>query len=209
MKEFPRPFSSPYASFHPPRACFLSGMRAIAASAFMLGAASTEASPVPRAGSILNVDFGTTDLGMGEQGFNTFKVLSSGSAGPLTKNFGAYTVTVANGATVNSIGQLISTATLLSRDRLAPLSDSGSFTYNNLYRDMITGATTLVTQISGLSPNTPYTIVFHAYDNNNPGNVTFTNITGATPGSPAGAAAGSGGSRSPARGWRSRRRPGC
>lgn len=153
------------------------------AGASFFGAISMVMANVPQAGSILNVDFGLENgaagSGLGEDGFTTFKVPGAGGAAPLTKTYGELSVTLAPASTFDAAGKLVATGTILGRDRAAPASDTGSFTYNNAYRDLVTSGSTLVVQIGGLAPNTAYTAAFYAYDDTASRTVTFTNITGA------------------------------
>jgi hypothetical protein len=153
---------------------------------FLASAARLEALSPPQAGAGIEVDFGTTNLGRGEDGFFTFKCPAAGVAGPLTRTYGKFSVSMANGATVDASGRLASAAALLSRDRGNPSADAGVFTYDKLYRDFLCGAATLAVQIEGLVPGEAYTVVFYAYDHTLPGNVAFVNITGATTAEPHG-----------------------
>lgn len=150
---------------------------------------------VPQAGSILNVDFGEdkNTYGLGEDGFSTFKVNASSIAKLVTKTFGDLSVSVSVTNTFDAAGDLVqlpdsaTPPSVLGRDRTAPATDTGSFTYNNVYRDLVTTGSTLVVQLGGLAPNTAYTAVFYAYDNTASRTVTFTNITGANSGNANGA----------------------
>jgi hypothetical protein len=162
----------------------------IAAAALAVG--STAAS----AATILGVDFNVaanpgatppTGESPTQAGFQSFPVTSGTAiAMPVSNTYAvsdpsvtsnAITATIANGLSATSTGNL------LTRDRGAP-ADTGSFTYGSLYRDLIIGNpsnSTLTLQLTGLNPNTPYDVTLFAYDNNNPGAITLTDVTGGTP----------------------------
>lgn len=154
-------------------------------AAFYIGALLLPAAALPAA-TLLSLDFGSTQSPVVESGFTGYSVTNVGVAGPMTQTFGSFTVTLTNGKTVDGSGNLNATGLVNARDRGA-LTDSGAFTYNDLYRDFVTQGADTGLQLGGLTANTAYQITFYAYDNNNTRSETFKNITGATTSSPNGA----------------------
>lgn len=163
----------PYSSSMQPPRCF---------TWLRLGILSLSAiSPVTAATTILKIDFGQTQTpSLVESGFDGFKVTNVGVAGPQTQTFGAYTVRIANGITVDAGGALNATGVVNARDRGAPATDAGVFTYNDVYRDFVTQGLDTGVQITGLSANTSHEVRFYTYDHSNARTQTFKNLTGGT-----------------------------
>ncbi|HEX8916505.1 MAG TPA: hypothetical protein VF796_29405, partial [Humisphaera sp.] len=161
-----------------------SGSRAVKALAALtvFGFAASSASA-----AVLAVDFGSTTNVSTETGFQPFGVVEAGAPGPVSQSFavadpsvtsGSITVTLANGSSIAGTG------VLLARNRGAP-ADSGAFTYGELYRDLAIANpsnTTLQLQLAGLNPSTQYDVTLYAYDPNNGGTVTLTDVTTGAPG---------------------------
>jgi len=132
---------------------------------------------------LLGVDFGTSTPSPVETGFQGFGASTGGSTGPLTATYtgldtaqssGSVALTLATGNT------LAGTGTLTARDRTgnSTLVDQGSFTYAELYRDVInSNNSALSLGLSGLNPNTTYTVKFFIYDDLATKTITFTDFT--------------------------------
>lgn len=139
------------------------------------------AAPV-RSAVVLAVDFSLPG-GQVEPGFQGFFVANA-TNGTVTSTFGANTVTVPAGT------QAHNPTGVGGRDRANPL-DAGSFTYGDLYRDLVTrfesggpGAPPLTSlTINGLVPNGLYTFqVFSLdYPNNNNSVGTWYDMVPGTP----------------------------
>lgn len=161
----------------------------LAFAGFALGAAFC--APLVQAVTILAVDFDTSSaVGDTETGFNKFNV-TTGDVGPVTVvTYGAYTVRLAGDSSIDGNGLLDNsdggtTATgYLGRKRSVPAADTGSFTYSELYKDIVIGkdsdANSLVLQIAGLEANTAYSLTLYSYDGSSTGSQStfFTNRTG-------------------------------
>lgn len=124
-------------------------------------ALGTLATAATAGAAILNVDFGLP-TGPVQTGFQGFGAASSGTPNPSH----TYSVAgVASGAiTLTTPGGGVS-----GRDRGA-ITGSGTFTYSDLYRSLITAlakgstATTVTLRISGLNPNTDYSLQIWSND---------------------------------------------
>lgn len=130
---------------------------------------------------LLSVDFGVTSSPV-ETGYSAFGITSGTLAGPSTKSYtgisnlyttGTVAVTIASGNTVTATGNLT------ARDRTAPSTNSGTFTYSDIYRDFINPSSggNLTLGLTGLNANTQYTLTLYAYDNANSRTVTYTDYT--------------------------------
>lgn len=165
---------------------FTSRLSALCTGALLLMSPAGVAS----ASVILAVDFGQSQSpSLVETGFSEFELSNAANTtGPVTRTFGDYSVTLAGSAAVNSGGSFTSTGTMTARDRGNPATDTGTFTYNDVYRDFITlnAGTTMGIQLTGLAANTSYAVTFYVYDNANTRSVGFKDITGATNASPNG-----------------------
>lgn len=111
----------------------------------------------------LNVDFnsGSSPTESDPPGFSAFTI--SGTPGSKSLPFSTPALFTSG---ITTITLSSSAGNLDSRDRSAP-SDSGSFLFGELYRDFATtfdNDRTLQIQISGLNPNTQFSITFYAYD---------------------------------------------
>lgn len=157
---------------------------ALAAFLLLLGSGARD---VAR-GAILGVDFDVSGAANTQSGFQSFPITSGNTNGPLGQAFpvsdpgvtsGSVTATVANGTSAAGTG------VLLTRDRSTP-TNTGTFTYANLYRDVLVAnpsATTLVLQLSGLNPSTSYAVELFSYDNSNSSaTVTFADMTAGSSG---------------------------
>lgn len=137
----------------------------VVATAVVAASASAKAEP------ILSVDFGGTAV---QGGFTGAFTAFSDSQGPLTVSFQVPESVVASGNIQAGIaGSLdFSAAKMNVRTRLSPAND-GEFTYSNLFRDRVVDITSggegLFLQLSGLDPNTPYSIQVWGYDSGKAG----------------------------------------
>jgi hypothetical protein len=135
--------------------------------------------PVVCADPFLNVDFNTTTspTELGPPAFSSFVI----SGTPVTEAVGYSTSpTITSGETTITLSS--SGTTLRSFDGHNP-SDSGGFTFGELYRDYVTTSgqnAILQIQVSGLNPNTDYRFTFYAYNPLSSVGITnrFTNTTG-------------------------------
>lgn len=120
--------------------------------------------------SFLQVDFGTNGSPV-QAGFVAAKASVGHKEGPFTYEFDGYktdvtasgsiTVTVAGGSSVGS------TEKLCARDREEALP-KGELTMGDLYRDFLTGPSSLTIAISGLKPAAVHTVTFYCFDKNRP-----------------------------------------
>ncbi|MGI5868536.1 MAG: hypothetical protein ACOX9C_03700 [Kiritimatiellia bacterium] len=130
----------------------------------------------------LNVDFGT-DLRQVQTGFCPFMAPTGDTDGPLTASYGALNTNGCTGTVVIALAagtNLTDTSRMLSRDRSAPSSNDGAFTYSDVYRDFVLAKDTnkpFWIGLSGLTPEARYNLTFYAYDNNNTRTMTFTDYT--------------------------------
>ncbi|MFA4944069.1 MAG: PEP-CTERM sorting domain-containing protein [Lentisphaeria bacterium] len=143
------------------------------------------------AAPLLAVDFNSDQSGgLTETGFQG-ALAASGEAGGVvtyTYNSGNFTVKTAGDTSVDSNGILNSTGStsngVTARLWSAPTFEGGTFTYNDLYRDVIIGRNSGIDSLAlqiygpGLSANTAYSVTFYAYDDRGSGTSTFTNRTG-------------------------------
>lgn len=117
---------------------------AAAASLFAFGSPAADA-------ALLSVDFGSSGT-LPQSGFSAFN-LGQVSTAANTQTFGDYTITVENQRGGFARGGL---------------SDSGSFTYANLYQDYIydttDGSFDVTLSGAGIAANTTYTLRLFAYD---------------------------------------------
>lgn len=151
----------------------------LAATLLLLGCSTTL-----HAQTILGVDFGSANNPVEQTDFDPFSVSENATAGPVTKSYtgldeqwtadGTVAVTLAAGTTITA------TNNMLARNRSGVTPDSGSFTYNALYRDLIIAQNRpdMRIGISGLNANTTYDVRLFAYDQNESGTMLFTNETG-------------------------------
>ncbi|TLD69300.1 hypothetical protein FEM03_18175 [Phragmitibacter flavus] len=112
-----------------------------------------------QAATLLNVDFDhNTPESITQSGFQTFRnSLSVNYSAPAEVASGSITVTLAAGSG--------------SRLRTGPLTNSGSFTYADLYRDLYVGfqnvsspdSSRTVLTLSGLNPNTQYFVKLYSF----------------------------------------------
>ncbi len=102
--------------------------------------------------------------------------------GPQTAVSGTVTLllaantTLAAATTKDGNGDFNSIGNLVVRDRGTPSSDSGTFTYSDVYRDFIT-ANFQGIELSGLTADFNYDVTFYAYDNSGNRTQTFTDVT--------------------------------
>lgn len=122
-----------------------------------------------KAAPILLVDFddrsgaGNSVISPTQSGFSSFVQSTNNATTPLTYSFGTSIGTL--DVTVGGY-QTTSGTTGGFLDRAAP-TNSGSFTYSNLYRDFLftnTGGGTLTLAIKGVQPNTDYELTFWSSD---------------------------------------------
>jgi hypothetical protein len=115
------------------------------------------------AAPFLHVDFnsGSSPTESGPPTFSAFSISGTPASAsvsystPLSMTSGTTTISLASSA-----------GNLDKRDRGTP-SDSGSFTFGELYRDFATtfdNDRSMLIEISGLKPSTPYNVTFYAYD---------------------------------------------
>ncbi|MDR1280969.1 MAG: hypothetical protein LBK99_09125 [Opitutaceae bacterium] len=134
-------------------------------------------SPLP-AQTFLSVDIGAGNNPAAstiQAGFASIGIPTGATTGPIERTLagldteftatGTVVFTIASGNTLAGTGQF------LTRDRGTPSTDSGSFTYSDIYRDTVlrTGSNangaTATLGFSGLNANTLYEIRFFTYDN--------------------------------------------
>jgi len=130
---------------------------------------------------ILGVDFGVTSSPV-QAGYSAFGITSGSIAGPVTNSYTELNTTYTTGTvsiTLAAGNTLLGTSNLTARDRLAPSTDSGSFTYSNLYRDFINTSANgnMTIGLTGLNASTAYQLTLYAYDNSNGRTMTFTDFT--------------------------------
>lgn len=146
-----------------------------------LAAAVLVSASVSQAQLLLGVDFGVTNSAV-ETGYSGFGITSGTLAGPSTKSYtgisnlyttGTVAVTLAAGNTTTATGNLT------ARDRGTPSTNSGTFTYSDIYRDFINPSAggNLTIGLTGLNANTQYTLTLYAYDNSNSRTMTYTDYT--------------------------------
>ena len=142
--------------------------------------AAVTIAPAARAGVVLAVDFDSfSSVDDTETGFNKWNVGFNDFNGPSSMVFGAYTATIAADITVDGSGNINGTGAMLGRERTSPNVDAGSFTYDDLYRDLLLGKTGVISlEVAGLDLNTAYNVTVFAYDDSGSGSTTFTNRTG-------------------------------
>jgi hypothetical protein len=123
-----------------------------------------------------------------QSGFTSYSLTSGTGVGPATTSFtGLSTADTATG----TVGLTLTfpTTNYTARDRVTTAADTGSFTYNNLYRDFVNASSNggnLTFSFSGLLANTTYQLRFYAYDGNSSAGatktMTFTDFTTGSPG---------------------------
>ncbi len=138
----------------------------------------------------LTIDFGS-DLRQVQSGFSPFNVPTADTVGPITNTYRCLSAKGSSGAVAVTLAAgtgLSDALMMLSRDRAAPASDVGAFTYSDVYRDLIIAKnanTPFWLGVSGLIPDGRYSLTFYVYDNNNSRTMTFTDYTQGTPGASA------------------------
>jgi hypothetical protein len=156
------------------------GFRRRGAAALVAFGLAALAAPAGAA-MLLQVDFQQTqNPHPTETGYQAFEVTNAGVAGPQTRAFGSYGVTVTNGYTVDGSGYLNATGLVNARYRAGNPPDSGAFTYSDLYTDFVTNGADTGLQLTGFDVNTAYTVTFYAFDYSNTRTQTFRDITGGT-----------------------------
>lgn len=134
--------------------------------------------------TILSVDFGSVNNPAAQTDFVVFNTSENATAGPIVRNYtnlnldwtasGSVSVTLASGTNLAATGNMI------ARNRTGTAANSGSFTYNALYRDLVIAqnSANMRIGITGLNANTYYDVRIYAYDHDNAGTALFANATG-------------------------------
>ncbi len=115
----------------------------------------------------LQVDFGVRTSPV-QSGFVVAKASAAQVEGPLVYEFEGYPETIATGTITLTLAggkNLASTSRLCARDR-GPIPPVGKFNQGDLYRDFISGTSTITLGISGLKPGTFHEVRFYAFDKN-------------------------------------------
>jgi hypothetical protein len=137
---------------------------------FLLLALSLSAATPSSPASFLQVDFGTK-VSPVQAGFVAAKASVGHQEGPFTYEFEGYKtdVTASGSITITVAGgsSLASTEKLCARDREETLP-KGEAGVGDLYRDFLTGPSSLTVGISGLKPAAAYTVTFYCFDKNRP-----------------------------------------
>lgn len=140
-----------------------------------------------RAATLLSVDFGS---GGAETGFVQWSTGGDGT-GIRSTTLGVYSLKLAGGVTVADLATANSQFSVNERTRPA-MTDSGAFTYRDLYYDRVVGTILsgsapagagLLLQLGGFDPNTEYVLQLWGYEHNNRGVEKFVNFYDLTSGS--------------------------
>jgi hypothetical protein len=136
----------------------------------LLLALSLSAAEPSSPASFFQVDFGTKASPV-QAGFVAAKAGVGHQEGPFTYEFSGYKtdVTASGSITVTVAGgsNLASTEKLCARDREETLP-KGEIGVGDLYRDFLTGPSSLTVGLSGLKPAAVYTVTFYCFDKNRP-----------------------------------------
>jgi hypothetical protein len=137
---------------------------------FSIGALSLSAADPSPSTPFLQVDFGTKTSPV-QAGFLAAKASVGHQEGPFTYEFSGYKtdVTASGSITVTIAGgsKLASTEKLCARDRQEALP-KGAAGVGDLYRDFLTGPSSLTVGISGLKPETTCIVTVYCFDKNRP-----------------------------------------
>ncbi|MDR1282965.1 MAG: hypothetical protein LBK99_19405, partial [Opitutaceae bacterium] len=130
--------------------------------------------PAPSAGAaqqarpFLQVDFGARTSPV-QDGFVAARASVAQVEGPLVYEFEGYPETIATGTITLTLAagrnSLASTGRLCARDR-GPIPPEGKFNQGDLYRDFISGPSTITLGISGLKPGSLHEVRFYTFDKN-------------------------------------------
>lgn len=128
----------------------------------------------------VDINAGTGTQSPTQPGFTGWGLTTGTGVGPLVTSFAGldttYTANGTVGLTLTFPTPNSSPGTYTSRDRTTTAADTGDFTYNALYRDLV-GASSqgaLIFNFTGLLANTTYELRFYAYDDSKTSSQTMT-----------------------------------